>query len=63
MLDTLAAMTAKLKEYYKDPENCLVVDQLLFDQNPDRTFWIFCPYIANPVNMYKFKWAFTIAYN
>jgi hypothetical protein len=38
VLDTLAAMTAKLKEYYKDPENCIVVDQLLFDQNADRTF-------------------------
>jgi len=63
VLDTLSAAVAKLKEYYKDPENCFVVDQVLFDQGTDRTFLIFCPYIASPVNMYKFKWSFTIAYN
>lgn len=56
-------MTRKLKEFIDDVEHCLTVEYQKHDIELDVGLIILCPYIKTNESAFKFKWAFTIAYN
>lgn len=56
-------MLKKVEEFYHKTENCLVMEWVEFDVNTNRSILMLCPYINSADNMFRFKWANTIAYN